>query len=161
MFPKIGVPPNHPFNRFSIINHPFWGTPIFGNPHFPRKKWCFVIDLFFSQRHCKMPVFFFHPEEMSKMLIIFQWTMARHFSGFWKIWSWSWVEVYFLEGWWVDVRFPAGETRLKKHWGDGWGGGIWVWRVFLGTSRWLHWGMFCFQHLFRWMGMGGVSLFST
>lgn len=24
-----------------------------------------------------------------------------------------------------------------------------VWRVFLGTSRWLHWGMFCFQHLFR------------
>ena len=30
--PKIMVPPNHPFLiRFSIINHPFWGTPIFGN----------------------------------------------------------------------------------------------------------------------------------
>ena len=28
VFPKIGVPPNH---GFSLINHPFWGTPIFGN----------------------------------------------------------------------------------------------------------------------------------
>ena len=32
MFPKIVVPPNHPFLiGFSIINHPFWGTTIFGN----------------------------------------------------------------------------------------------------------------------------------
>ena len=33
MFPKIVVPPNHQFYLigFSIINHPFWGTPIFGN----------------------------------------------------------------------------------------------------------------------------------
>ncbi len=32
MFPKIGVPPNHPILiGFSIINHPSWGTPIFGN----------------------------------------------------------------------------------------------------------------------------------
>ena len=28
------VPPNHPILiGFSIINHPFWGTPIFGNIH--------------------------------------------------------------------------------------------------------------------------------
>ena len=29
------VPPNHPFWLwgFFIINHPFWGTPIFGNTH--------------------------------------------------------------------------------------------------------------------------------
>ena len=34
VFPKIGVPPNYPLkNRVSIINHPFWGTPIFGNAH--------------------------------------------------------------------------------------------------------------------------------
>ena len=34
MFPKMVVPPNHPFLiGFSIINHPFWGTPIFGNIH--------------------------------------------------------------------------------------------------------------------------------
>ena len=35
MFPKIVVPPNHPFYiiGFSIINHPFWGTPIYGNTH--------------------------------------------------------------------------------------------------------------------------------
>ena len=33
--PKIGVPPNHPFYIIgvSLINHPFWGTPIFGNIH--------------------------------------------------------------------------------------------------------------------------------
>ena len=29
MFPKIVVPPNRPI--LIIINHPFWGTPIFGN----------------------------------------------------------------------------------------------------------------------------------
>ena len=37
VFPKIGAgPPNHPFSiliGLSIINHPFWGTPIFGNTH--------------------------------------------------------------------------------------------------------------------------------
>ena len=34
MFPKIVVPPNHPILiGFSIINYPFWGTPIFGNSH--------------------------------------------------------------------------------------------------------------------------------
>ena len=33
-FSEIGVPPNHPsIDRFSIINHPFGGTPIDGN-HF-------------------------------------------------------------------------------------------------------------------------------
>ena len=32
VFPKIGVPPNHPILiGFSIINHPFWGISIFGN----------------------------------------------------------------------------------------------------------------------------------
>ncbi len=35
MFPKLEVGrPNHPILiGFSIINHPFWGTPIFGNTH--------------------------------------------------------------------------------------------------------------------------------
>ena len=35
VFPKIGVgPPNHPFLiGFSLINHPFWGTTIFGNTY--------------------------------------------------------------------------------------------------------------------------------
>jgi len=32
--PKIMVPPNHSFLiGFSIVNHPFWGTSIFGNIH--------------------------------------------------------------------------------------------------------------------------------
>ena len=26
------------FNRVSIINHPFWGTIIFGNIHIPKKE---------------------------------------------------------------------------------------------------------------------------
>ena len=34
MFPKIVVPPKSSILiRFSIINHPFWDTPIFGNIH--------------------------------------------------------------------------------------------------------------------------------
>ena len=34
VFPKIVVPPHHPILiGFSIINHPFWGTTIFGNTH--------------------------------------------------------------------------------------------------------------------------------
>ena len=40
MFPKIVVPPNHPFLvGFSIINHPFWGTTIFGNTHICLHDW--------------------------------------------------------------------------------------------------------------------------
>ena len=33
-FPKIGLPPNHPFidRIFHEINHPFWGTPHFWKP---------------------------------------------------------------------------------------------------------------------------------
>ena len=38
MFPKIVVPPNHPFLGFSIINHPFWGTLIFGNTHLEKSN---------------------------------------------------------------------------------------------------------------------------
>ena len=46
VFPKIGVPPNHSvLIGFSIINHPFWGTPIFGNTHMGFRFWsfCFYI----------------------------------------------------------------------------------------------------------------------
>ena len=60
MFPKIVVPPNHPFLiGISIINHPFWGTTIFGNTYInPEKnsetrcyaRWWLDIFLFFSPR---------------------------------------------------------------------------------------------------------------
>ena len=34
MFPKMGVTPKSSnLIGFSIVNHPFWGTPIFGNTH--------------------------------------------------------------------------------------------------------------------------------
>ena len=29
----MGVPPNHPFKGLSLINHPFWGSLIYGNLH--------------------------------------------------------------------------------------------------------------------------------
>ena len=40
MFPKIGgfPPKSSILIGFSIINHPFWGTPIFGNTHI-NKPW--------------------------------------------------------------------------------------------------------------------------
>ena len=31
-----GTPKSSILIGFSIINHPFWGTPIFGNTHIPR-----------------------------------------------------------------------------------------------------------------------------
>ena len=31
---KSGTPKSSILIWFSIINHPFWGTPIFGNTHF-------------------------------------------------------------------------------------------------------------------------------
>ena len=39
-FPKIGVPLNHIHFKsgFSLINHPFWGSPIYGSLH---TFWCF------------------------------------------------------------------------------------------------------------------------
>ena len=55
MFPKIGVPPNHPFLiGFSITNHPFWGIPIFEenprlvpNTRFLGDRWIKLeVDLF-------------------------------------------------------------------------------------------------------------------
>ena len=41
MFPKIGVPPNHPFAHrvFHYYHHPFWGTTIFGNSHINPYHW--------------------------------------------------------------------------------------------------------------------------
>jgi len=41
MFPKlVGFPPKSSILLgFSIINHPFWGTPIFGNTHGNLKGW--------------------------------------------------------------------------------------------------------------------------
>ena len=33
--PEIGVPLHHRFiNECSLVNHPFWGSPIDGKPHF-------------------------------------------------------------------------------------------------------------------------------
>ena len=67
LFPKMVLPPNHPFLiGFSIINKPFWGTPIFGNTHVEPKKspnWrgksfskppllCSIVPCWFSQGAC-------------------------------------------------------------------------------------------------------------
>ena len=40
VFPKIMIPPKSAILiGVSIINHPFWGTPIFGNIHIPLQVW--------------------------------------------------------------------------------------------------------------------------
>ena len=50
------IPPNHPFwQRLSIINHPFWGTPIFGKTHMDSANMVTtVVSLRLSSRppHC-------------------------------------------------------------------------------------------------------------
>ena len=46
-----GTPKSSILMGFSIINHPFWGTPIFGNPHIV--SWCFI--WVFHQLHQQHP----------------------------------------------------------------------------------------------------------
>ena len=49
LFPKIMVPPNHPFSSiligFSIINHPFWGF----SPYFWKHPYGCIIVICFSK----------------------------------------------------------------------------------------------------------------
>ena len=60
VFPKIMVPPNHPFFHrvFPDFHHPFWGTPIFGNipikskiQHLCFPKFRFLMRIFFVLRN--------------------------------------------------------------------------------------------------------------
>ena len=53
MFPKIVVPPNHPtLIGFSIINHPFWGIPIFGNTHiYLHLANCLIVTVLYIYRY--------------------------------------------------------------------------------------------------------------
>ena len=45
-FPKVEIPPNHPFlDGFSTINHPFWETPVY----FTHTHWNF--DVRRTSRH--------------------------------------------------------------------------------------------------------------
>ena len=45
MFPKIVVPPiSSTLIGFSIINHPFWGTTIFGNTHLEETT-CIILPI--------------------------------------------------------------------------------------------------------------------
>ena len=48
-----GTPKSSILIGFSIINHPFWGTPIFGNTHIQNKTDLLMLALF---RHRKAPV---------------------------------------------------------------------------------------------------------
>ena len=45
VFPKIGHPQIIHLIGFSNINHPFWGTPIFGNPHIKTPKFRKYIEI--------------------------------------------------------------------------------------------------------------------
>ena len=61
LFPKIEVPPNHPFmDGFSLINHPFWGTPMTMETPYPNSwmhsvlldLWCRFFQKFPQIRMC-------------------------------------------------------------------------------------------------------------
>ena len=43
-----GTPKSSILIGFSIINHPFWGTPIFGNTHLEEESMMFVTNFFFA-----------------------------------------------------------------------------------------------------------------
>ena len=43
-----GTPKSSILKRFSIINHPFWGTPIFGNTHMTARVPVFTKNTIFS-----------------------------------------------------------------------------------------------------------------
>ena len=77
VFRKIGVPPKSSiFLGFSITNHPFWGTPIFGNTQMPTtiflkqlhlksSNWCQV----FTINNCKYGVIFL-PDTLNNHILI-------------------------------------------------------------------------------------------
>ena len=92
MFPKIVVPPNHQLLiGFSIINHPFWGTPIFGNTHFWNQcnnrssviKWEFETwrnDINFSRNELT-----FSEEKIRRTKTwFFSSCLTKNFTGFWN-----------------------------------------------------------------------------
>ena len=57
VFKNSGTPKSSILIWFSIINHPFWGTPIFGNTHINTLNHSGFSDLFLDI--CKLLVFFF------------------------------------------------------------------------------------------------------
>ena len=62
------VPPNHPFLiGFSIIHHPFWDSPIFGNTQIERNN----VD---SQQSCTYTLGFLlmFPKYLEKEMLMFQ-----------------------------------------------------------------------------------------
>ena len=65
MFPKIGVPPNHPFNMvFHYFHHPFWGfSPYFW--HHPNQFELLIFHLFFSSTSRWFPQK--HPKNSGKI----------------------------------------------------------------------------------------------
>ena len=87
MFPKIGVPPNHPILiGFSIISHPFWRIPIFGNTHIPA-PWIRHGDIsLITFLSCKL------------------WGQAPAFSGGLEDWDFVLVRVTWWVGWFLHFH---------------------------------------------------------
>ena len=93
---------------FSLINHPFWGTPIFGNTHIVfrwinHKIASDLVPFFLLHHNCKLcPVFFSGLLGWETML----WTMSRKNSPGWpsnmKTKNLSpWWKTCDLDRWWV------------------------------------------------------------
>ena len=84
---------------FSIINHPFWGTPIFGNTHMVSTHYlqgfhtCWVVQIFFPSTVCmlqRLPANF-----LDATGSCFRWCLASVFFGISRC---MWNEAFLLQG---------------------------------------------------------------
>ena len=76
-----GTPKSSILIEFSIINHPFWGTPIFGNTHIDiiSPKGIFI-GAFCCARRMHRPR---HPSRLKKR--VFAWKIRVKHGGFWGV----------------------------------------------------------------------------
>ena len=85
---NYGYPQIH-FCRFSTINHPFWGTTIFGNTHVetvsffhPRKKWSYDFYHFVFPRCSPYAIFTYICDEF--MVDVSKYSIDGAYVFFWK-----------------------------------------------------------------------------
>ena len=126
VFPKIGVPPKSSILiGFSIINHPFWGTPFFGNTHMIQIWWgsaSFNTGWGFlpppSDVRNPLRFLFFLLGSWLTWFASWIWLFKQiplHFSGFWRAMDYQCTRYYHLyqnpcdhnSSWWRLERFAS------------------------------------------------------
>ena len=106
VFPQIMVPPNHPIliGFGTIINHPFWGTPIFGNTHILNFPFIFFVRGLLLVK-------------LGDILRMFATSILRRLAedDLLQMASVSWSDFSGLKTWeWLDNQIFKQETWQKK-----------------------------------------------